>query len=74
MCLLKRFLYGLEQSSRQWYEEIDTYLPPNEWTRSQLDLNLYFLRDDRTIIVLWLYVDDLVIFGDSSFCVTEIKS
>lgn len=73
MCLLKRSLYGLKQSLCQWYEEIDTYLRSNEWTRSQLDPNLYFLRGDLTITVLLLYIDDLLIFGDSSSRVVEIK-
>ena len=73
VCQLNRSLYGLKQSPRQWYEEIDNHLRKSGWTCSELDPNLYFLREGDTITVLMLYVDDLLIFGSSKEKVAEIK-
>jgi hypothetical protein len=74
VCRLLRSLYGLKQSPRQWYEEIDGYLRSTGWTRSQLDPNLYFLKQGKTLTILLLYVDDLLIFGSDKGTVVNIKA
>ena len=73
VCQLNRSLYGLKQSPRQWYEEIDNHLRNSGWTCSELNPNLYFPREGETITSLMLYVDDLLIFGSSKERVAEIK-
>ena len=42
VCRLKKALYGLKQAPRAWYERIDSYLMKLGFTRSNVDLNLYF--------------------------------
>lgn len=43
VCRLRKSLYGLKQSPRAWYEEVDSFLRSIGCTRSALDPNLYFL-------------------------------
>ena len=63
MCRLKKALYGLKQAPRAWYSRIDTYLQEMGFTKSDADLNLYFIVIGEEPLILVLYVDDLVITG-----------
>jgi hypothetical protein len=65
VCLLNHSLYGLKQSPREWYSEIDSFLRSKGWTRSIYDPNLYFISEGSTITVLMLHVDDLLVLGSS---------
>lgn len=62
VCLLKRSLYGLKQSLRQWYKRFDSFVVSNGYTRSSFDSCVYFKRTDSGhFIYLLLYVDDMLI-------------
>ncbi|GKA08192.1 retrovirus-related pol polyprotein from transposon TNT 1-94 [Tanacetum coccineum] len=42
VCLLKKSLYGLKQSPRQWYKRFDVYMISNGFSRSSHDSCVYF--------------------------------
>eukprot|EP00253_Pinus_taeda_P032375 PITA_32375 len=60
---VKKVVYGLKQAPRAWYSRIDTYLQGMGFTKSEADLNLYFIVIGEEPLILVLYVDDLVITG-----------
>ena len=59
VCKLKQSLYGLKQSPRAWYSCIDLDLRNKGMIRTQADSNVYLFRDQSSIIILALYIDDL---------------
>jgi len=63
VCRLKKSLYGLKQAPWAWYERIDSYLMKLGFTRSEVDLNLYFKVENDKPIILVLYVDKLFLIG-----------
>ena len=65
VCRLKKALYGLKQAPRAWYERINSYLMKLGFTRSEVDLNLYFRVENDRPLILVLYVDDLFLTGEN---------
>jgi len=62
VCLLKKSLYGLKQSSRQWYKRFDSFMLSHGYFRSMYDSCVYFRKlNDGSFIYLLLYVDDMLI-------------
>ncbi|GJT14077.1 retrotransposon protein, putative, ty1-copia subclass [Tanacetum coccineum] len=62
VCLLKKSLYGLKQSPRQWYKRFDVYMISNGFSRSNYDSCVYFKEFAPSMyIYLLLYVDDMLI-------------
>ncbi|KAH9778820.1 Integrase catalytic domain-containing protein [Citrus sinensis] len=62
VCLLKKSLYGLKQSPRQWYLRFDEFMVTHGFMRCSYDCCVYYklLKDDLYIYLL-LYVDDMLI-------------
>ena len=62
VCLLKKSLYGLKQSPRQWYLKFDSFMTKHAYKRCNYDYCVYF-RDigDGKMIYIMLYVDDMLI-------------
>ena len=59
--LLKRSLYGLKQSSRQWYLRFDEFMISHYFLRSQYDSCVYFKTlPSKDGIYLLLYIDDML--------------
>ena len=59
---LKRYLYSLKHSPRQWYKRFDQFMIGQRYTRSKFDNYVYFLRlHDGSFIYLLLYIDDMLI-------------
>jgi len=60
VCKLKRALYGLKQSPKAWYTNIDAQICAQGLQRSNVDNNLYctYAANGR-IATLLLYVDDI---------------
>ena len=66
MCLLKKSLYELKQSPRQWYKRFDTFVLESGFNRSSYDSCLYFKGlSESEVIYLLLYVDDMLIVDPS---------
>lgn len=62
VCLLKKAIYGLKQSSRTWYETIDSVLEELDFCKSDLEPCVYYKYKGESIIIIALYVDDILIF------------
>lgn len=73
VCLLKRTLYGLKQIPRAWYQAIDTFLLSSRWQRSTQDHNLYFFTQGSILVIILLFVDDLLVTGNSTTKIAETK-
>ena len=42
VCSLKKSLYGLKQSPRQWYKKFDSFMLSQKYVRSEYDHCVYF--------------------------------
>lgn len=63
---LKKALYGLKQAPWAWYSCIDGYFQNFGFTRSKIELNLYYKHDGVDILLICLYVDDLIYMDSNS--------
>ena len=62
MCKLKKSLYGLKQSPRQWYKRFDSFVTGHELKRCTYDSCVYYKKcDDGSMVYLLIYVDDMSI-------------
>ncbi|MCO5569008.1 hypothetical protein L7F22_022714 [Adiantum nelumboides] len=74
VCKLNRSLYGLKQSSRQWYKKFDAFMLKHGYKRSHADHCLYIKCDeDGSPIILVLYVDDMLIAAKKKSTVDAFK-
>nr|GEW94271.1 retrotransposon protein, putative, Ty1-copia subclass [Tanacetum cinerariifolium] len=75
VCLLKKFLYGLKQSPRQWYKRFDEYMLSNRFKRSSYDSCVYYRSyAPGEYISLLLYVDDMMIACESKAEIENTKT
>jgi hypothetical protein len=71
---LKKSLYGLKQSPRQWYKRFDSYMIKIGYKRCEYDCCVYVRSlDDDSFIFLLLYVDDMLIAVKSIVEVNKLK-
>jgi len=62
VCRLKKSLYGLKQSPRQWYKRFDSYMIQIGYKSCEYDCCVYVKSlDDGSFIFMLLYVDDMLI-------------
>ena len=61
---LKKALYGLKQAPRAWYDRLTTYLLDHGFKRGQAKRTLFVKRDEESLLVAQVYVDDIV-FGST---------
>ena len=74
VCKLKKSLYGLKQSPRQWYKRFDSYMVKLGYTRSSCDCCVYYNRlNDDSFIYLVLYVDDMLIAAKKKYDIQKLK-
>ena len=57
-------MYGLNQAPRAWYTRIDGYFTGLGFTKSEADENLYQIVVEGKLLIIFLYVDDLILIGD----------
>ncbi|GJW49543.1 ribonuclease H-like domain-containing protein [Tanacetum coccineum] len=70
VCRLKKSLYGLKQAPRQWNAKLTSTLIENGFSQSKSDYSLYTKSDKGVFLALLVYVDDIIITGNS---VSEIE-
>jgi hypothetical protein len=74
VCKLKKSLYELKQSLRQWYKRFDSYMIKIGYMRCEYDCCVYVNSlDDGSFIFLLLYVDDMLIAAKSIVEVNKLK-
>lgn len=71
---LKKALYGLKQAPRAWYSKIETYFAKEQFERCHNEHTLFTKKDHDNILIVSLYVDDLIITGNSRNMCEEFKS
>ena len=75
VCKLKKSLYGLKQSLRQWYKRFDSYMVHIGYTRCEYDCCVYVrIFDDGSYLFLLLYVNDMLIATKSICEINRLKS
>jgi len=66
-------LYGLKQTFRAWSDKIGEYLVTSGFQTSNADFSLYVKNTNHGIVVIVIYVDDLIITGDSDVDISDLK-
>ena len=65
VCRLKKSLNGFKQAPKAWYAKIDGFLLSPSFVRCKSDPNVYFKLIHGYLMMIFLYVDDLLITGIS---------
>ena len=74
VCQIKRALYGLKQSPKVWYDRINSWLQEQGFIRSECNSNMYLTNRNGKTTILLLYVDDLIITGNDTENIKNLKS
>ena len=72
VCKLLKSLYGLKQAPRAWFERFSTQLLHMGFQASLLDSSLFTLRHGNLVAFLLVYVDDIVLIGNSPQFLTSL--
>jgi len=70
---LKKTLYGFKQTPRAWSDKIGQYLVTSGFQTSNADFSLYVKKIDHGIVIIVIYVDDLIITGNSDAKISDLK-
>jgi hypothetical protein len=73
-CKLVKSLYGLKQASRQWNAKLTQFFLTLNFTQASSDHSLFTRQTSTSFLVLLVYVDDVIIAGNSLEEITTIKS
>ena len=76
VCKLKRSLYRLKQSPRQWNRIFDKFMGHICFIRIQLDNHYvdFRIRPGNSFVILLLYVDDILIASNNVEDVMRVKA
>lgn len=70
---LKKALCGLKQAPRAWYSRIDTYFHKNYYHRYTYKDTLYVKVRRYDFIIIYLYVDDIILMSSSTSMLKQFK-
>jgi len=73
VCRLRKSLNGLKQAPKQWYKKYDSSLIHNGLIVNLSDSCVYSKRIDSDCVLIYLYVDDMLILGTNLLVVNETK-
>ena len=73
VCKLKKSLYGLKQAPRCWNRKLDFVLTDFGFQNCGLDTAIYILIENREVLILALYVDDMLLIGNNMNKILEVK-
>ncbi|KZV29500.1 Cysteine-rich RLK (receptor-like protein kinase) 8 [Dorcoceras hygrometricum] len=74
VCKLNKSLYGLKQSPRAWFDKFSKVVKMLGYRQGQADHTLFVKHSNHGhITILIVYVDDIIVTGDDSHEMTNIK-
>jgi hypothetical protein len=68
---LRKALYGLKHAPRAWYGRLRGVLFERGFEMGKVDQTLFLLRQDKDILIVQVYVDDIVFGGSSNSLVSR---
>ncbi|MEE4247441.1 MAG: reverse transcriptase domain-containing protein [Kangiellaceae bacterium] len=71
---LKKSVYGLKQSGRNWNETLDDYLKERGFENSIVDPCLYTRTKKDSTVLMLVWVDDILIAGSDKETVDVVKT
>ena len=78
VCKLKKSLYGLKQAPRAWYKKILGYFADIGFSKCFFDSDLYVFNQEKAMVLILFYVDDLLITGNNheiiQECISKLKA
>jgi len=74
VCHLKKSIYGLKQASRQWNQKLTSVLSSHGFVQSRADYSLFVKKHESDFTAILIYVDDLLITGNSLSDIQNIKT
>ncbi|CAM8902569.1 unnamed protein product [Rhodiola kirilowii] len=75
VCLLKRTIYGLKHSPRQWNKKFNACMLSLGFHRSKYDSCLYLkFFDAKSLLFVLLYVDDILLISNVKSEILRIKT
>ena len=74
VCRLKKSLYGLKKIYWAWYAKMDSFLLDIGFSRCHFDNTFYTKKVGKSLIILALYVDDLILTGSDPNLINHVKS
>ena len=73
VCKLVKSLYGLKQAPKQWREKFDLVILSNGFKHNGANKCIYSKFTEDYGVIVYLYVDDMLIFGINMKGVCETK-
>ena len=73
VCKLHKSIYGLKQTSKQWYLKFDEVVTANDFKENIIDQCIYMKVSGRKYIFLVLYVDDILFTANDIDLLVETK-
>lgn len=74
VCKLNKSLCGLKQSPHAWFDRFSKVIKNLGYTQGQADHTLFIKHsDEKKIVILIVYVDDIIVIGDDTKELDEIK-
>ena len=70
---LKKSLYGLKQSGKNWNDHVHQFFMDNNFIRSETDPCIYFKTDDDGFVTIILWVDDIILAGTTVEYVNKVR-
>ena len=64
VCKLKKALYGLKKAPRAWFSRLGKYLKHQGYKRGATDSNLHINFENKNMIIVVVYVDDIIFGSD----------
>ncbi|XP_074352394.1 uncharacterized protein LOC141691563 [Apium graveolens] len=73
VCKLLKSLYGLRQSPRLWFSKFSNSIKQMGFFQSKADYSMFILQNLNAITIILVYVDDVLICGNSQTTIDDIK-
>ena len=71
--LLKRAIYGLRQSGRQWFKKLDEELQKFGLKPSKTEKCIYYMKTENFYVVAVIFVDDLTVGTNNQSILIPLK-
>ena len=72
VCKLHKAIYGLKQAPRAWYHKLRQFLLTSGFKNSHSDTSLFVFRSSNHVLYLLIYVDDIILTGNSDTLVSQL--